>query len=187
MAIRWAAFFLLFAVLAGGAVAANPTPPTAVAAMKPLDFLIGRWRGRGYIEYIPGQRHAFIESEHVSSRLGGAVLFIEGVGRSQVAPGRTAVTHQAMALVSYNAATGDFRWNAYSVAGPHLEYSATQATVTASPHGAVVRWGYTAGPVGRFRFTFHLDRQGRWSEVGEMSRDGQTWRRFFSMTLHRVR
>ncbi len=46
-----------------------------------------------------------------------------------------------------------------------------------------------AGPDGPQRFssyTVTIDDQGRWTEIGETSTDGEIWRKFFEMTLQRV-
>ena len=38
-------------------------------------------------------------------------------------------------------------------------------------------------PTGRVRFTIALTPAGEWSEIGEYSRDGTAWAKFFAMTL----
>lgn len=180
-AARWAAAGLLPAFLLSGAAAA--APGNAAAQMKKLDFLLGRWRGSGYIEFMPGHKETFRETERVQARLGGMLVLIQGQGKSEMAPGQWRVTHSALAVVTYDPQSGAFRWQAYNAEGPRLEYADTTATV----QDGVVHWGYAAGPAGRFRFAFHLDAQGRWVETGEMSHDGRTWRPFFAMTLRRVK
>jgi hypothetical protein len=37
------------------------------------------------------------------------------------------------------------------------------------------------------RFTVRLNEKGQWFEVGEFSRDGKAWQKFFEMTLERVK
>ena len=45
----------------------------------------------------------------------------------------------------------------------------------------------TASPAGKLRFTItHTDKD-EWFESGEASEDGKSWRKFFEMTLHRVK
>lgn len=175
MKLLFAAPLLVLSLLAAAPPPAGP--------MQPLAFLIGRWRGSGYVEFVPGQRHTFEETERIEPKLNGMLLLIEGRGTSSAGPGRRMVTHDALTVVSYDPAAGNFHWRAYNAAGPHLEFVDTHATIK----DGVVRWGYSAGPMGQVRFTFRLDRQGRWVERGEMSHDGKTWRRFFAMTLRRVR
>ncbi|MGH9507979.1 MAG: hypothetical protein ACRD2F_14725 [Terriglobales bacterium] len=182
MKLLFAVPLLLVSLLAAAGAAAPPPASAATSPMQPLAFLVGRWRGSGYVEFVPGQRHTFQETERIEPELNGMLLLIEGRGTSSAGPGRRMVTHDALAVVSYDPAAGDFHWQAYNAAGPHLEYVDTHATVK----DGVVRWGYSAGPMGQVRFTFRLDRQGRWVERGEMSHDGKTWRRFFAMTLHRM-
>ncbi len=49
--------------------------------------------------------------------------------------------------------------------------------------GAFV-WSMTHPQAGRVRYTIRVD-AGRWHEVGESSRDGISWSRFFEMGLAR--
>ena len=49
--------------------------------MKKVSFLVGQWKGEGWIDFGQGQRR-FIESESVQSKLGGQVLLIEGLGKA---------------------------------------------------------------------------------------------------------
>jgi hypothetical protein len=39
------------------------------------------------------------------------------------------------------------------------------------------------GPQGVIRFVMKLSAEGHWLEIGERSSDGQTWTKFFEMTL----
>lgn len=46
------------------------------------------------------------------------------------------------------------------------------------------RWGLQS-PAGQMRYTITLDGPNRWIEIGEISKDGTVWRKFFEMTLER--
>ena len=48
-------------------------------------------------------------------------------------------------------------------------------------------WQFQLQGVGMTRYTARLDDRGQWFEVGEMSKDGVEWRKFFETTLARVR
>ena len=158
------------------------SPSTQATQMKKLDFLMGKWQGSGYVEYVPGQRGTFAETESIQPKLGGLVAVVEGTGVSKMQNGGEAVTHSALAVVSYDESTSGFRWQAYSAANGAAQYIETQATVG----DKTLEWGYQDGRAGSFRFTIKLDEKGQWSEIGEVSHDGKTWQKFFEMTLQKV-
>jgi hypothetical protein len=157
-------------------------PSAQAMQMMKLDFLVGKWQGSGYVEYVPGQRGTFTETENIEAKLGGLVDVVEGTGVSKMPNGIDAVTHSALAVVSYDESTSAFRWQAYSAASGSAQYIETVATVG----DKTLEWGYQDSRAGSFRFTIKLDEKGQWSEIGEMSHDGKTWQKFFEMTLQRV-
>jgi len=160
----------------------QPSPSTQATQMKKLDFLIGKWQGSGYVEYVPGQRGTFTETENIEAKLGGLVDVVEGTGTSKMQNGAEAVTHSALAIVSYDESASAFRWQAYSAANGTAQYIETQATVG----DKTLEWGYQESRAGSFRFTIKLDEKGQWSEIGEVSHDGKIWQKFFEMTLQKV-
>jgi hypothetical protein len=177
--------FLIFLALAASIEAQRPpqTAPSAQATqMKKLDFLLGKWQGSGYVEYVPGQRGTFTETENIEAKLGGLVDVVEGTGVSKMQNGAEAVTHSALAIVSFDESKSTFRWQAYNAGNGSAQYIETVATVG----DKTLEWGYQDSRAGSFRFTIKLDEKGQWSEIGELSHDGQTWRKFFEMTLRRA-
>jgi hypothetical protein len=158
------------------------SPSTQATQMKKLDFLMGKWQGNGYVEYVPGQRGTFVETENIQPKLGGLVVLVEGRGVSKMQNGTETVTHSALAVVSYDESTSAFRWLAYSAANGTAQYVETQATVG----DKTLEWGYQDSRAGSFRFTIKLDEKGQWSEIGEVSHDGRVWQKFFEMTLQKV-
>jgi hypothetical protein len=147
--------------------------------MKTLDFLLGEWKGAGWMEF-GGRRQTFKGTEVVQRKLDGLLLAIEGVHRGQVeGKSEEAVVHTAFALVSYDDKANRYRFQAFTGRG---SYEDAEAKVT---KGQLV-WGMKIPQFGDVRYTIKLDDRGRWFEVGEVSRDGKAWQRFFEMTLQRV-
>jgi hypothetical protein len=154
------------------------TPPSAATQrqeMKKLDWLVGHWKGSGWIEMGPQGRHEFLQAETIQSKLDGLVLIIEGLGRSREAD--TAV-HSALAVVSYDEGTRTFRWRAFTAEGRQTDAEAKVGEGT-------LEWGFPISQQGLVRFTIQRNAKGQWFEIGEMTHDGQTWRQFFEMTLER--
>ena len=168
------AAFLLIAMKPSASQAQRLDPTAHLEAMKKMDFLVGYWEGEGWSEFMPGRRNAFKSIEIVESKLGGEMLLIEGLHKNG-----EATVHHAFAMLSYDARAGHYRFRSYvsGRGGGNFEAMA--------PEDGVMQWGMKT-PGGRLRYTITLNDAGQWFEVGEMSRDGETWRQVFEMTLSRV-
>jgi hypothetical protein len=148
-------------------------------AMKKLDFLVGEWKGEGWMEFAPGQRRRFRGTEIVQRKLDGLLLTIEGVHRSQAGgAAREVVVHQAFTVLSYDEKAKRYRFQAYTARGNED----TEAKVADKQ----LVWGMTVPQFGKVRYTITRDDQGRWFEVGEVAQDGKAWRKFFEMALEPV-
>ena len=154
---------------------------TASEQMKKLNFLVGQWKGEGWVEYRPGQRVTVIATESVQRRLGGEVLLVEGIGRNKIENENAELTgHDAIALMFFDSRTGTFRFQAHRARGTSVD---TELKVT--PGG--FEWGFQDERAGTLRFTMKLTERGEWLEIGEMSRDGKTWQKFVETRLERVK
>ncbi len=181
----------LFALLA---LAAVPTtvlaqPPEAGAAnreaLKRFEFLAGKWQGKASVTTGPGAPVPVTQTEDVRFKLNGTVLLIEGTGVGKL-PGadKEGVVFNALALLSYNAASKEYKLRAH-----RMEGTATDAYVKPHDTGRGFDWGFEV-PAQKIeiRYTMTLTDDGKWHEVGRMSRDsGKTWLPFFEMTLTRVK
>ena len=145
------------------------------AEMKKLDWLLGQWKGTGWMQMGPQGRKEFTQTETVQSKLDGLVLVIEGLGKSKES-GLT--VHNALAFVSYDERAKTFRWRAFTAEGRQTDTEAKAGTDT-------LEWGLEIPQRGRMRYTIKLNEKGEWFEVGETSQDGQTWQKVFEMTLQR--
>jgi hypothetical protein len=159
------------------ALLAQPSGPATVqqAEMKKLGWLVGQWKGAGWMQMGPQGRKEFTITETIQGKLDGLVLVIEGQGKSK-ADGST--VHTALAFVSYDERAKTFRWRAFTAEGRHTDAEAKVSTDT-------VQWELQISERSRIRYTIKLNEKGEWFEVGEMTQDGQTWQKFFEMTLHR--
>jgi hypothetical protein len=176
--LSWVTVLLVVAA-AGSSPGQPPAPAAQREAMKKLDFLVGQWKGEGWME-IAGQRRMFKGTEVVQRKLDGLLLAVEGLHRGKVGDkGEEGVVHNAFGLVSYDDKAKRYRLQAFTSRG---NYEDAEAKVT---EGQLV-WGMTIPQFGEVRYTIKLDDQGRWFEIGEVSRDGKTWQQFFEMTLQRV-
>jgi hypothetical protein len=176
-------YLLGFAILCLSAATcpAQQSVATQRAEMKNLEFLIGEWKGEGWMEFAPGQRRTFKGTEVVQSKLDGLLLTIEGTHRGQVGgKGEEVVVHTAFALVSYDDKVKRYRFQAFTGRGG---YEDTEAKVS---NGQLI-WGMKVPQFGDMRYTIQRDAKDRWFEIGEVSQDGKEWRKFFEMTLESVK
>jgi hypothetical protein len=177
--LRWVS--ILFLLAAAASSPGQQSAPTAQRdAMKKLDFLVGEWKGEGWMEFAPGQKRTFKGTEVVQSKLDGLLLAIEGLHRGRVGDKEEVVVHNAFGLVSYDDKAKRYRFQAFTGRG---NYEEAEAKVSEGQ----LAWAMNVPRFGEVRYTMKLDDKGRWFEVGEVSQDGKEWRKFFEMTLERVK
>jgi hypothetical protein len=184
-----AALLVLGVATVAGATAQQAPAPAATAAKSPaqvtteamakVGFLLGRWEGEGRMRRGPGEPETSQVVERVSSKLGGQVVVLEGLGTVPGAAGAPPrVVHEAYGVLSYDPQKGQYLLRAITAEGRTVD-----ADIEVGDRRLV--WGF-ATPGGRVRYTLSLDEGGRWQERGEHSRDGATWSPFFEMSLRRV-
>ena len=173
--ILWIPLLCVSSCLSVGALLAQTPASGQRAEMKKLDWLVGQWKGTGWMQMGPQGRKDFTQTETIQGKLDGLVLVIEGQGKSQE-DGST--VHTALAFVSYDEGAKTFRWRAFTAEGRQTDTVAKVGTNT-------LEWGLEIPQRGRMRYTIKLNEKGEWFEVGEMTQDGQTWQKFFEMTLQR--
>src|SRR5262249_53237052 len=149
-------------------------------AMKKLGFLTGEWKGESWTEFAPGKRLTSMGTETVQSKLGGLLLVIEGVHRRKGGEKEGDVVHGAFGVVSYDEKAKRYRIQAYTNRGNY-----TEAEVKVADRK--LEWGFRIPQFGDVRYTITVNEKGQWFEIGEVSADGKQWRRFFEMTLDRVK
>jgi hypothetical protein len=174
----------LFAALALLATAAGAAPAAAQrqdpatllaaerAAMAPLAWMDGVWRGPAWTVLSSGVRHEVTQTERIGPFLGGSVKVMEGRGYD--ASG--AVTFNAFGTLSYDPSRQAYVLHSYA------QGLAGDFTLTPTADGYV--WEIPAGPMTiRYTATLH---DGTWREVGDRIVPGQEPVRFFEMNLRRV-
>jgi hypothetical protein len=126
----------------------------------------------------PGEPRKSKVDEHIESRLDGMVLLVEGIGKAQDAAKQETIVHHALAILSYDKNTEQYKFRSYLKDG-----RSTDAWL--KPTGEnTFQWGFDIPGRGKTRYSIVLDPARRtWDETGEFSQDGTTWMKFFSMHL----
>ena len=171
---RWLWLTATWLVQMARVAAAQDVPP---AQMQDVAFLVGHWHGTGWI-IVDGQRLTFEQTEIVEPRADGAVLSIDGLGKSADPNNPGTVIHSAFGMVSWDRAAEVFRWYA-------VESSGFQTATEAEVSNEQLVWR-TPGEAGTaVRYTIRLNARGQWFEIGEREQVGCGWQKFFEMTLDR--
>lgn len=143
--------------------------PEAQEKMEALSFLVGNWKGSGWMIIPDQQRHTFEQSEKVEMRLSGTHLMIEGKGISN---GK--VIHNALAIISPKEEGGQFSFTSFLQSG-------SNGTFKAELKERVLYWY----PTEQVRYAIQINESGQWHEIGEYNM-GTDWFQFFEMTLEKV-
>ena len=159
-----AALVLLFSSSIALADTAAPPPDPAMAK---LDFLVGDWKGEGWIMTREGKRETFTSTEVIRKKLLDTALVVEG----------THTGFEAMAVVTWDAKAQQYRWRSFTSRGAGVDAEARLAGER------TLQWF----PSESARYTIVISEAGQWTETGEYTRDGgTTWTQFFEMKLDRV-
>ncbi len=157
------------------AVTSYGQPPPDVAAqreaMKKLAFLVGKWSGEAVVIRGPGGPLKVLQTEDVQYKLNGLVLLVEGTGRN---PATGDLVFNALAAISYDDAARTYRFRSYND-GRYLD---TDLKVS----GDGFEWGYKADTA-TVRFVMHLNEQGEWTEIGEVTIGNTAPRKMLEMTV----
>jgi hypothetical protein len=150
------------------------------AAIARLGHWAGEWEGSGWA-FTRAGRGEFTIRESVQPKLGGVALLVQGLGRSEhPETGEEMVTHDALAVLTWDPAGDRYRFRHYTADGHEGES-------VLEPFGDGWRWGFRdprGGVEVRFTIEFGAD---SWHEIGEVSRDGgATWQQMLEMTLRRA-
>lgn len=143
---------------------------TARLKLAPLTWMVGEWSGPASGSN-GGQTFSLTQQETVVLAANGTVLMIRGEGLI----GGKAV-FQAAGLVAYDMGSRQFKW----VSSGGTGYLGTS---DAEVKGDTLVWYLVGAGGSRTRYTLWKSAQGEWREIGEVSRDNQSWTRTFEMTL----
>src|SRR5258705_3486870 len=133
------------------------------AAMKKLNFLIGKWSGEARVLRGPGEPVELVQTEEAQYKLDGLILTIEGIGRTKL-DGKIAL--QALGIVSYDDEAEAYRMRAYND-GRYLE-----SEIKLSENGQGIRWGFTLGEI-KTSSVLRINEEGQWTELSEIEINSQ--------------
>ncbi len=165
-------FFVFLSVLAVSAQMEN-TAELQRTEVKKLESMVGQWKGSGWIQQ-GAKRETFTGTENVQRKLDGLALLVEGKFTNPEGK----IIHETLAVLSFDAKVKNFRFRTYLASGMSGEHD---LKVVADGY----EWGFQS-PMGTIRYTIKTAND-VWFEIGEFSKDGKTWVKFFEMKLDRIK
>jgi uncharacterized protein YciI len=153
-----------------------------MAEMKKLDFLVGTWKGTGWVMTQNGRQTSTI-TETFQYKLGGQIAVIEGSGITKdEKTGVERPTHQAFGIFSYDKASGKIKFRYFKAE------TGEEGETIIEPTNKSLTWGFDVNETGsRVKFIQQVNEKGKWIETGEFSRDGgKTWTKFMEIELSKV-
>jgi hypothetical protein len=145
------------------------------AALKKLDFLVGKWSGEARVSRGPGEPLELIQTEEAQYKLDGLILVIEGIGKTKT-DGKAAL--QALGIVSYDDEGGTYRMRAYND-GRYLE-----TDLKLSENGKGITWGFALGDI-KTSSILRMNEKDEWTELTEIAIGSQPARKFMELTVSR--
>jgi hypothetical protein len=145
------------------------------AAMKKLEFLVGKWSGEASMLRGPGEPVAMMQTEEVQYKLNGLLLQIEGVGRNK-ADGKPSL--QALGIVSYDDESGTYHMRAFND-GRFLE-----TEVKLLDEGKGMTWGFALGQY-RTNAVLRINGKGDWTELHHITIGEQAPMKFMELSVSR--
>lgn len=169
--ILFAAFVLLTGFI--GVSAQESNGELQRAEVKKLESMVGKWQGSGWIIH-EGKRETFTGTETVQRKLDGLAILVEG--RFTNPEGK--VIHETLAVLDFNTKDSKYRFRTYLATGMSGEHDFKLISDG-------FEWGFQI-PMGTIRYTIKTANN-TWLEIGEFSKDGKTWVKFFEMKLEKVK
>lgn len=145
------------------------------AAMKEIDYLVGKWAGEARLLRGPGQPVELLQTEEAQYKLDGLILVIEGVGWTKSA-GQLVL--QAFGIISYDDESGTYCMRAFND-GRFLE-----TEVKLLEEGKGMTWGFVLGEI-RTHSVLRINESGEWTELAEIAIGSQPPKKLLELTVRR--
>lgn len=147
----------------------SETDLTCKAKIKDLSFLVGNWKGTGWIFGKEGKSE-FAQTEKVQFKLDSTAILIEGKGKVG-----EKIIHNALAILTHNKEDSNYSFRSYLPSGLNSDFK-----------GEFIDNKFYWYPNENVRYIIWLNENRQWYEKGEINRGGN-WSQFFEMVLDQVK
>ncbi|WP_347175525.1 hypothetical protein [Polaribacter uvawellassae] len=145
----------------------SETDSISKAKIKKLDFMVGNWKGTGWMMGRNGKSE-FEQTERIEFKLDSTAVLIEGKGIS-----KGKIVHNALAILTYDKTNDNYIFRSYLPSGMNAEFKAE-----------IIENKLYWYPNDNVRYIIWQNEKGQWYETGEYKREN-AWSQFFEMTLDR--
>jgi hypothetical protein len=153
-----------------------PDLAAQLAAMKKLDFLIGKWTGEARLLHGPGEPIALHQTEEAQYKLEGLIVLIEGIGRTE---SNKRPVIQAFGILCYDDEINTYRLRAFND-GRFLE-----SEVTLLEDGRGMTWDFTLGDI-KTHSVMRINEKGEWTELADLIIGAQPPKKLLELTVRRA-
>jgi hypothetical protein len=158
---------LVFLISITGFTQTSETDSISKAKIKELDFMVGNWKGTGWMMGKNGKSE-FEQTERIEYKLDSTAILIEGKGMSN---GK--IIHNALAILTYNKSEDNYSFRSYLPSGMNAEFKAE-----------IIENKLYWYPSDNVRYVIWKNEKEQWYEKGEYKTEN-SWNQFFEMTLDR--
>jgi hypothetical protein len=166
--------FLFVCLTKTSVFAQAPNPAVNKEKMNAFSAWVGKWQGEGSMQTGPGAAKKSSVDEKIEMKLDGTILVVEGIGKSD-----GNIVHNAFGIISYDATTSQYKFKTYVKEGRTAD--AWFNIIGENKY----QWGFDVPNGGKVRYTINIDGK-KWNEIGEYTRDGNTYMKTFEMNLTKV-
>lgn len=144
--------------------------------LKPLNYMIGNWKGTATIQQQGGASIKVNQEEKISWQLDSMLINIEGIGKDPITGKKN---FHAYAIIFYNPTLQQVGMKSFTMEGRQ-----TDAYFKAIAENQF-EWGFDLpNNRGKIKYQIALSAKDKtWNEKGEFSPDGMQWFPFMSMSL----
>ncbi|MDU8885339.1 hypothetical protein RXV94_04140 [Yeosuana sp. MJ-SS3] len=144
-----------------------------------LSFLIGTWKGEGWMMTQAGKQTSKI-TEVAACKADCSVIAVEGLGvKTDPETQEETVVHDAFGVIYIDPETNALAMRAYK------DGRANESPIEFI-EDKIIRWFIDIPNGSKVRFTSDYSTENKWVEIGEFSRDGENWMQFLGMELTKV-
>jgi hypothetical protein len=172
---------LLIAISIGIFFSLSASAQENVKSLEKLSFMVGEWKGTGWILGEDRTRKSFSQSEYIKSKANNQALMIDGLGYEIDSAGHVTdrIIHKAFGIISFNSEKESITMISFS------ELKGRMESEFVFIEEKKIYWSFKEANGATIRFTEDFSVPDRWKEIGEISMNGKDWYRFFEMNLNR--
>jgi hypothetical protein len=145
------------------------------AAMKKLDFLVGKWTGEAHLARGAGETTELLQTEEAGYKLDGLILVIEGIGRTK---SDGAFVLQAFGVISYDDSAQTYDMRAFN------DRRFLETEIKLLQQGKGMTWGFSFGEI-KTKSVLRINEKDEWTELHEIILGSQPSRKLMEVAVRR--